>query len=980
MATPTPGGPLTPDLWRRIGAVLDRVSSVEPHARAEAVAEACQAEELSPAVVEPFLDAERMESSRPDQVDAALAAAALQELAGGVPPAREPGDRLGPYEIIGPLGAGGMGEVYRARDTRLGRTVALKLLHADLAARPDGRVRFEREARAISALNHPHICTLHDVSIGEAGQAAPSYLVMELVDGETLASRLARGPAKIEEALEWGAQIAEALAAAHRLGIVHRDLKPGNVMVTRHGVKVLDFGLAALMPVVSARPGVTEQALTAEGTILGTVQYMAPEQLQGRAADERADVFAFGAILYEMLTGRRAFEADDTATAIAAVVDREPPKLSERRAGVPPAVEWAVNRCLAKTPDQRWQDIADLGALLRRVMASPDDPLALSTRRRRPSRAVIGAMAMVGLALAVAAGALLTRLNRAAPAREILRYEIPPPEGTSYQRMFAFSPDGRQIAFTATDGNRRAIWIRPLDALASRRLDGTDGAFYPFWSPDAQFIGFFADNKLKKIELATGRVQIICDAGLGGGGAWNAEGTILFSPQSTTGPALLYRVSASGGTPIPVTSRVSGYSVHGWPHFLPDGRHYLYRRTDIGGASGVFVGSLDSADSRPLLTIDTPMMNVGQLGLFEQLVSRATYASGHLFYVRARTLYAQPFDPETRTLTGDPIRVADDVFQDSPGRTAMDVSSAGVLAYRARTEGGRSQLTWVDRTGREVGRVGEPDNWAGPSISPDGRSVLVAELAVPSKIVRIDVDRGIASPVTNRGIVPVWSPDGARVVFRGSAGGGPLVSIAPADGSQPNGELLGLSLNAWPGHWSRAGNFIVGTTIRAETSSWDVFVKAVGAPGGAAFPVASGLDEGDPRLSPDERWLAYAQRNAASGWAVYVRPFNREGGAIRVSPRSGRHPRWSANGRELFFVDSDGTILSAPVRAGEKFEVLSVVPLLRHPALLVDYDAGFHTPYDVAPDGTRFLIDVPTATAKPTPLTVIVNWPAALSR
>jgi Tol biopolymer transport system component len=976
---------MDPDTWRRIGAVLDRVSAVDLRSRPEALESACRDEGVGVADVEPFLAAERTAASWPEQVDPVLVDEALRGLVTAEPaPTVAAGDRVGPFEILAPVGVGGMGEVYKARDTRLGRTVALKLLNADLAARPDGRLRFEREARAISTLNHPHICTLHDVGAATVTGDGPAveYLVMELIDGETLAARVARGPLAIDEAIAYGAQIADALAAAHRHGIVHRDLKPGNVMVTRHGVKVLDFGLAALRAQPLTHPSPVDDAVTAEGTILGTVQYMAPEQLQGRPTDERADIFALGAILHEMLTGRRAFDGDSTASVIAAIVERTPAPLSDLRADVPAAVEWVVARCLEKQPDDRWQSAADLGAYLRRPIAGGVGAIAsvVAPRSRwRPFAAPV----LAALALAATSAALYLMATRPQPRADVYRYEIPPPDGTTYQRMFAFSPDGRQIAFTASEeSGRRAIWIRPLDALVSRRLDATDGAFYPFWSPDGRFIGFFADNTLKKIELSTGLVQTICEAGLGGGGAWNTDGTILFSPQSTTGPALLYRVAASGGTPVQIT-RPAGeaHHVHGWPQFLPDGRRYLYRRTEVGAPSGVFLGQLDSDEYRPLISLVVGSDAADREGVrgYAGLVSRIVYADGHAFFVRARMLYAQQFDLGSSSLVGEAMLVAEDVFQDSPGRSAFDVSGAGALAYRPVSPGGRSQLTWFDDAGVERGRVGEPGPWTGPAISPDGRSIAVARAEGPARIVRLDVERGTASALTNRGIIPVWSPDGAQVAFRGS-GGGPLVSIAPADGSLPSGQVLIPLLNAWPGHWSRTGSQLVGTALRAETSSFDLFTKVVGAPDAPSFPIASGADEADPRLSPDDRWLAYAGREANGSWQVYVGPFDRAGGAVRVSPRSGRHPRWSADGRALFFVEADGTLVRATVRAVETFDVLDVRPLFTHSALAVQHDAGFHSPYDLAPDGRRFLVNVPIEAPKPAPIVVLLNWREALLR
>jgi serine/threonine protein kinase len=964
---PSADGPrarLSPEAWRRIGAVLDRLGDLDPGRRLEALAEACQAEGVRVEEVEPFVAAPGRSEAFLERLDPATLEGALRALATEAPsPPLAPGDRLGPYEVVAPLGAGGMGEVYQARDTRLGRTVALKRLLADLAASAEGRQRFEREARVIAGLNHPHICTLYDVG----RQDGVDFLVMELVEGETLEARLQRGALPVADALRHGVETAEALDAAHRQGIVHRDLKPANVMLTPHGVKLLDFGLAALRLPREPVEVTAEATLTAEGTILGTLQYMAPEQLQGKPADERADIFSLGAILYEMITGRRAFAADSRAGVVAAVLERDPRPMTALRPGVTPALEWAVQRCLARAPEQRWK-AADLADHLRWIGASPPTGQGRRSRRRRILLWGLPAVA----AAVIAAVTFIPTWPRRAPAVPY-RFAIPPPEGMLHESLFALSPEGRRLAFTAADPRGRpALWIQPLDALSPQRVAGTDGARYPFWSPDGREVGFFADDKLKRVELASGNVKTICDAGPGGGGAWNADGVILFGAHATTSPTTMQRVAASGVSPTAVTRPSKGTMIHAWPHFLPDGRHYLYMRLEPGEESGVFVGRLGSDEHTPIMTAVLPRgANLqGLLHEIDRLPTRATYAAGHLFYVRERALMAQPFDVTRLKLAGPPVRLADAVEQTSPGRSAFDVSATGVLAYRAPRSLGSSQLTWFDRAGRAMALVGDPGPYEGFELSRDGRLLL----AGPRPLVRIDVGQGTATPVSESGLFPVWSPDATRYARRGPSG--PFVHIAPADGSDPIGTPVRWGLNAWPGDWSSDGRVIVGTALRTETSSADLWVMDL-ASGDASFPVASRFDESDPRLSPDGRWLAYAATDEWERWDVYVRPFAGPGGVWRVSRGGGRYPRWTADGRELLYVSLEGTLMRAALHPGTSLGLAKGVPLFRHPALVPHHEALKPSPYSVAPDG-RFLVRVPLGSPPPTPITVLLNWPSVV--
>jgi eukaryotic-like serine/threonine-protein kinase len=598
-------GRLDADAWRRIGAVLDRVSSVDVRVRPDALEAACRAEGVRVEDVRPYLEMNDSSGRFPGPLDPAILTDVLQGLAAEARSATlEPGARLGRYEIHSLIGVGGMGEVYRARDTRLNRTVALKRLTAHVAANHEARKRFEREALATSTLNHPHICTLHDVGEHDGTE----FLVMELVEGETLAARLQRGALPMSEALQCAAQVTDALAAAHRHGIVHRDLKPANIMLTAHGVKLLDFGLAALRPPPGVIDGGLDKASSAAGTILGTLQYMSPEQIQAKPVDGRSDIFAVGAVLYEMLTGRKAFDADSPAGVVAAVLDHTPQPLKNDLPGVPAALEWAVAHCLTKVADERWHSAADLGRQLRWIEASrtAEGPQPAFRAARR------GTIAWLAVASAVAVGAISIAYYATERQREstqlTYRFEIPPLPGTSYEGPFSISPDGRRLAFTTIDvAGLRSLWIRAVDGLAAQRIESADGARCPFWSPDGASLGFFADRKLKVIDLATGNVRVLTDTGSGGGGTWNADGVILFADESTATmsppSAGLRRVSSSGGIVAPATRSASekdSHAIQAFPHFLPDGRHFLYMQLGVR-APGVYVGRLDADEPKRIL-------------------------------------------------------------------------------------------------------------------------------------------------------------------------------------------------------------------------------------------------------------------------------------------------------------------------------------------------------------------------------------------
>jgi hypothetical protein len=672
------------------------------------------------------------------------------------------GTRLGPYEILSPLGAGGMGEVYRAKDTRLERMVAVKVLPSHLSSSAETRQRFEREAKTISQLSHPHICALYDV--GQEGET--EYLVMEYLEGETLTDRLAKGPLPTEPLLKYGIEIADALDKAHRQGIVHRDLKPGNVMLTKSGVKLLDFGLAKAMSVPTPLSGLTAlptvaggQNLTQAGTVLGTFQYMAPEQLEGKDADARSDIFAFGAVLYEMAAGKKAFTGGSQASLIAAILDHEPPALSQIQPMAPPALDRVVKKCLAKDPEDRWQNAADLGSELKWIAEAGSQagtPVKVTARRKGRER-----LAWIGFAVATLIAVALGYgyLRRSPAPAHTIRSAIPIPPRSSIG-MLAVSPDGGRLVFSAYDTEgKSALWVRPLDGTAAQPLPGTENATFPFWSPDSRSVGFFADKKLKRIEAAGGSVLAICDAPDGTGGSWNGDGIILIGQSG--GPVL--QVPASGGKPAPAT-RLDGAlheTTHRYPFFLPDRRHFLYLAMNLSGgpedeANQICVGSLGSNEVKRLFR--------GK--------ANPAYASGYLLVPRDQDLVAQLFDLASLRTNGDPGTVTRQVaiFEAFIGFGQFSVSANGLLVY---ADGAPipTRLQWLDRSGRQVAVVGEPALYDNPRISPDGRKAAV-NIYEPNigklEIWIVDLARGAKTRFTSGpsgNWLGAWSPDSTRIAF-----------------------------------------------------------------------------------------------------------------------------------------------------------------------------------------------------------------------
>ena len=888
------------------------------------------------------------------------------------------GTRLGPYEIQSPLGAGGMGEVYKAKDTRLERTVAVKVLPSHLSASAETRQRFEREAKTISQLSHPHICALHDV--GREGET--EYLVMEYLEGETLSERLAKGPLPLEQTLRYGTQIADALDKAHRQGIVHRDLKPANVMLTKSGVKLLDFGLAKAMAPAAEKGSLTslptQQGLTQEGTILGTFQYMAPEQLEGREADGRTDIFALGATLYEMATGKKAFSAASQASLITAIMSADPPAISSVVPMSPPALDRVVRKCLAKDPEDRWQSAADLGSELRWIGEGSSGGVAspvTASRRRRSlawSWVVAGALAV----LAAALGAVLLG-RRSASTLPLIRTSVLPPDNAALIATginagpAEISPDGSRLVFTARQGEGpNQLWVRALAEAAARPLAGTEGAERPFWSPDGRFVGFFADRALKKIDGNGGPVFKLAEANESRGGTWNRDGVILFTPDAR-GP--VYRVPAGGGTPAVASPYGEKDATHRYPRFLPDGRHFLYLVRHGGAGAGpepeIRVGALDSKDSK----------------LVVSAASNAAYASGYLLYVRQGALVAQRFDLGTLAVVGEATVVAPDVLMDERfSRGVFTASDGGILAYQTGKSTTASVLRWFDRAGKVLGDVGEPAeyfNGGAVEISPDGARAAASIVDLRTGVAdiwMIDLASGTRSRFTagtKDKFESTWAPDGKSLAYAADHPGGSSgydIVIRPTNGNAERVVAADAVENEVPTGFSPDGRFLVFSKRRdLRDDLLMVPIDGSGAPKPiAATPTAV---EVLGQVSPSGRYVSYMS-DESGRFEIYVTTFPEPGGRWQVSQNGGREPRWAKNGRELFFFAPDNRLMAAEVRTeGGSLEIGAIHPLFQSRQM------GMSFRYDVAKDGQRFLVNAGLK-EELAPITLVTNWTEELEK
>jgi len=880
------------------------------------------------------------------------------------------GTRLGAYEVIAPLGAGGMGEVYRARDTRLDRVVAIKVLPPHLAADPQFRQRFEHEARAISALDHPHICALYDVG----DEHGTSFLVMQYLEGETLADRLTKGAVPLAQALQYAIQIAGALDTAHRAGIVHRDLKPGNVMLTPVGAKLLDFGLAKASTAVAAGTGLsmlptTPPGLTAQGTILGTFQYMAPEQLEGREADARTDVFAFGAVVYEMLTGKKAFEGKSQASLIGAIMHAEPAAISASQPLTPPALDRIVKTCLAKDPDDRWQSARDLSHELQWVRHDPTSTAVVASKKGWRLAWALGILLGMGL------GALgIRQIGSRESNPHVARFTIAAPAGTSLPPPGSawspsISPDGTWLVFQAARQGEPLLAVRPIDAVQSRVLPGTERALFPFWSPDSRVVAFFADGKLKRINVSGGPIQTICDAEPGLGGTWNRQGTIVFLRSQTEG---FYRVPAAGGVPTALISPKKGEGFRFRPQFLPDGRRFLYAALP----DSVYLASLDGGAATQVLT-GTPM---------------ALYAQpGYLLFYQGRTLVAQRFDSDLTGRLGDPVPIGEDVVTGPPaggGGAPFSVSDNGVLAYKTVPAINR-KLVWFDRAGRPVSTIGPFPfgDFGAVELSPDGAQLAMQSPNGPtqnSEIWLFDLAQGQPKQLTFTGGAdrrPIWSPDSRRLVFASSRQEGPGLYQKSAGGEHSE-ELLLRSRTVgweehWPADWSPKGILYESGIDNSSIDLWILPVDGDRKP----YPVVrEGGTQSDAKVSPNARWLAYTHREPLRRREVFVQSLSPTGAKWRISTAGGRWPRWRADGKELFYLAADGNLIAVPIEADATSLRLGVPKTLFKTELSVLGGAGVGS-FVVSPDGQRFLIrSVDDEDSNTASIIVVTNWPAALQR
>jgi eukaryotic-like serine/threonine-protein kinase len=885
------------------------------------------------------------------------------------------GSRVGLYEILSPLGAGGMGEVYRARDTKLGRDVAVKVLPSSLADDSDRLHRFEQEACAAGALNHPNILVIHHV---DKHEGAP-YIVSELLDGETLRKRMSGAKMAQRRAIDYALQIAHGLAAAHEKGIVHRDLKPDNIFITKDGrLKILDFGLAKLTQPDGTQPQTeipTRRVDTNPGVVMGTVGYMSPEQVRGQPVDHRSDIFSFGAILYEMLSGRRAFHGQSSADTMSAILKEDPPDLSETNKTVSPALERLVNHCLEKNPEARFHSARDLAFAIEALSGS----IATSTetisapvmpRRRVPRRELISWL-LVSLFLLVIAGLAIVALRKTPtnPA-QLSRFYVYPAEKTSFAGAVDFiSPDGRKLIFNASDADGKTqLWIRSIDSLSAQPIPGTEQANQAFWSPDSQFIGFFAGGKLKKAELSSGAVQTLADTQVSRGGTWNRDGVIVFA--SSFGGSLV-RTSATGGAITPATTldtsrRQSG---HYWPHFLPDSRHFIYLARGANKQdNGIYVGSLDSTDSKLLVQTDAGAMYA---------------APGYLLFLRERTLMAQPFDPEKLQLTGEPSVIAEQlVYNPSNGRAFFCVSDNGILVYRTGAIAQNTRPTWYDRRGKELGSLGGPESIIiASALSPDETKFAISRTdpnLTGSDIWILDTS-GRSSRLTFDPAVetnPIWSPDGTRIVFSSNRLG-PFDLYWKFASGAGNEELLLKSDNTkFALDWSADGQFVLYQDI-AQTTQRDLWALPLFGDKKPIAVVQTNFNEAQGNFSPDGHWVAYVSDESGTS-QVYVQNFPPAGGKWMVSINGGSMPRWRRDGNELFYIASNNKLMAVPVMTnGQNFEAGNPQPLFD---VRVSPALTGATSYSVTRDGQRFLVNVRSEEASASPAVVVQNWTGLLKK
>jgi serine/threonine protein kinase/Tol biopolymer transport system component len=876
-----------------------------------------------------------------------------------------PDSQLGPYRIQSLIGEGGMGEVYLAKDTRLGRTVALKLLPSHLTHNEQMVQRMEREAQAISKLSHPHICTLYDIGNDEG----KIFLVMEYLEGETLASILAKRRLELAEVLRYGIQIADALDKAHRTGIIHRDLKPANIMITKTGVKLLDFGLAkalitASSEVLTMSRTPTEANLTAEGSILGTLQYMAPEQLEGQDADIRTDIFALGTVLYEMCTQKKAFPGNSQAGIIAAILKSDVPPVSTLRPDAPPQLEHVVARCLAKDPNDRWQAVSDIKHELDWIAGSPSSALTKAVPARSRLQPVAIGLAIIAL---LGMGAfLLSRgafSQRSQPAEPYALSVVMPEEAKLFvdYSQLAISPDGRRLVFVAQDASGKIfLWLRDLRSLDVRKMEGTEGATLPFWSPDNQWIAFFAQAKLKKIRITESQPEILCPVGNeSGGGTWSREGIILFAPLFESP---LYTISENGGPLKQATTFDASRedTNHLWPQFLPDQHHFLFHAMGRKG-NGIYIGALNSSEAKAVMVTSTRPTPV------------AKFASPHyLVFAQDTALMVQDFDPDRLELSGQPVRIAQGLARLPWGEAFFSVGDQEILAFRTNVSRTRTQLAWFDRKGTELQRIGQPQSYESLSLAADNRHVLVGrwESSAQRSIWKVDLLTGIETKLTFNAddSGAIWSPDSSQLAFGSARETPPNLYVKTLARGESEERLFVSDLVNLPTSWSADGRYII-YVVRDPKKSFDLWALDLKEKRKQTPVAQTEFDELDGQISPDGNWIAN-QSNETGRFEIYIVPFLHAGVKTLVSSEGGVYPIWKNDGRELFYLDLNDRMMSVQVQPGSSLDVGSPQALFQAPRT-----SGWSSAYAVSSDGERFLLNTVAPQQPPVPpIDVLIHW------
>jgi Tol biopolymer transport system component/predicted Ser/Thr protein kinase len=881
------------------------------------------------------------------------------------------GTKLGRYEVHSRLGSGGMGEVYRAKDLRLGRDVAIKILPQHLSSNSEAIRRLELEARAISALNDANICTLYDVG----HQDGVDFIVMEFLQGETLQDRLRNGPLPLKQVCEYGAQIARGLDKAHRKGILHRDLKPGNIMLTESGAKLLDFGLArasmAVATDATVSAAVLPSSLNEPVALVGTLPYMSPEQARGMNLDARSDIFSLGAVLYEMVTGRRAFQGNSQLSIVSAVIGKEPEPILAVAPLTSPSLNRLIGRCLAKDPEQRWQTARDVSFELEWIGETGDQPSYVAPQPTKTKAAwLLWMLGGVILGAGLLAGIFMWHSQTTAQRESYFLAAVP-----FTLHDLALAPDGHTVAAVGVSesGKNKTLWLYDVGGQRPRELAETEGASFPFWSPDGKAVAFFADGKLKRVDIGGGPAQLICDAPAARGGTWNRNGVIVFSPSGHLSGGL-YRVSATGGTPTAITRPDANHVVntHRWPMFLPDGKHFLYLAANVSGqtdSDAIFVGSLESSDS--------------------SFVTKATgnpvYAApGYLLFCREKTLFAQKFDTITLKLSGEAVPLLKDVSS-LPRilRNDFAASNGDVLVVQRGNDVLLSRLVWRDRQGNETGSVGKPDMYANIALAPNGKSVAFDKTDLEtqsSDVWTYDFERGSSQRLTfGRGIdaEPVWSPDGKKIIFASARAGLFRLYIKNADGSEEE-KLLPLDpsddADEYPTSWSPDAKHFLYDRDAEATRPWVAELPDL-----KTHPLFNATEtRKNAQFSPDGKWMAYTS-NENGRWEIYVTSFPDLQGKWQVSNNGGTQPRWRRDGKELFYLAPDGKMMASPVTTGTRFDAGTPLPLFQANAR--EQVAGSElVMYDVTRDGQRFLINTQMETTHSQSMMVVLNWPAVLEK